>query len=372
MIKFLSKTNLKKYAGKTALLRIDLNIEPGGELDSYRLEAVIPTIKLLLKNKTKIILLSHRGRPGKYEKNYSLAPFGPIFAKKLKTAVDFVYAARTGALEKVVKNSDAKIVLVENLRFFQGEEANDPSFTRELAKLGDFFVNDAFAVSHRKNASVVAITKYLPSYGGLLLEKELKKLGAIINYSAKPFVIVLGGAKVSDKVGVLKYFWNKADKFIIAGGPANTFFLANGLPIGKSFYDKASLPFVKKFIGSPKIVLPSDIKVSAKKILDIGPQTINEWSKIIAKSKTIIWNGPIGLFEKKGFEKGTIATWKAIFANKKAIAVIGGGETLASLKLITNNSKLITKNKNLFLSTGGGAMLEFLSGKKLLGIEALR
>jgi len=359
---YLSKTDLKKMRGKTALVRVDLNIEPGAEKNSFRLEAILPTVRLLLSRGAKVVILSHRGRPRRYDRNLSLRPFASILERKLRQKVgflkDFNFFPESG-----------KIFLMENLRFWKGEERNDPAFAQKLARLGDFYVNDAFAVSHRKNASVHAITRYLPSYAGLLLEKELKSLsGAMRNYR-RPFTVILGGAKAEDKLGVINYFWHKADKFLFGGGPANTFFSAQGLPVGNSVFSKETIPKIKKYLNSPKIVLPVDLKVADKKILDIGSRTVEKYGKIISKSKTIIWNGPPGLFEKRGFEEGTIGIWRAILKNKKAKIIVGGGETTASLSLIPHSKFLIPKN--VFLSTGGGAMLEYLSGKKLPGISAL-
>jgi 3-phosphoglycerate kinase len=394
-MKFLSKQNSRVLKGKICLLRIDLNIEPSQEKNTYRVEAVLPTIRLLLKHGIKkIVLLSHRGRPVlQKEKNltFSLSPFAPIIAKRAGVPVDFIAAYRVGGFRKTVQRSTARLVLLGNLRFFNGEETNDPSFARELAKLGDFYVNDAFTVSHRKNASVVAITKFLPSYAGLLLEKEIKNLDRVMKshrHCHRPFTVIIGGAKVSDKIGVIKNFWNKADYFLLGGGPANTFFAAQGLPIGDSLVDRSMLgsptrgstsqilKLIRKEVEPRKIVLPLDVKIKNRQILDIGEQTVKNYSEIIKKSKTIIWNGPMGLFEKKGFGKGTLGIWKTILANRKACIVVGGGETVASLQLITHNLQSITKRLSvkghkLFVSTGGGAMLEYLSGKKLPGLEAL-
>ncbi len=372
---YISRENLKKFSGKTALVRVDLNIEPGAEKNSFRLEAILPTVRLLLSRGAKIIILSHRGRPARnathsvaggprgYKKSLSLRPFVGVLEKELRQKVGFLNDF------KVPKNG--KVFLTENLRFWKSEEGNDAAFTKKLARLGDFYVNDAFAVSHRKNASVVAITRYLPSYAGLLFEKELKNLSEAIKNYRHPFIVISGGAKAEDKLGIIEYFWNKADRFLFGGGPANTFLAGLGLPVGNSVFSKETIPKIKKYLNSTKIILPIDLKIADKKILDIGSQTVEKYSKIISKSRTIIWNGPMGLFERRGFETGTAGIWRAILKNKKAKIIVGGGETTASLKLITNYQLLITRNKNIFVSTGGGAMLEFLSGKKLPGIAAL-
>ena len=345
MIKFLSDSIAKKYRGKACLLRIDLNIEAGAPLDSYRLEAVLPTIKLLLKNKTKVVILSHRGRPNGSQEKYSLAPFAKIFAKKLDMPLDFVSSDNIEGLRRGMRRSKERLALVENLRFFKEEETNDSDFAETLSMMGDFYVNDAFAVSHRNNASVVAITKYLPSYAGLLMEKEIKNLDMAMKKPKRPFAIILGGAKMKDKILGLRALIRKADDVLLGSNAFNE-----------------SVP------KSPKLIWPEDGKRHGKFIWDIGPFTVNRYASIIGRAKTVIWNGPSGFFEKKGFEKGTIGIWKAVLSNKKAHIVIGGGETGASFKLLGK----VKISKNVFISTGGGAMLEYLSGKKLPGIEALK
>ena len=370
MIRFINPRTLEEFRGKTCLLRIDLNAKPGREKKFLRVEAVIPTIKILLKNGVRVVILSHRGRPETVNrksqianrKNLSLRPFIPILGKKLNQKVGFLTNFNVPA--------NGSVFLLENLRFWKEEEKNDADFARRLAKLGDFYVNDAFAVSHRKDASVVAITKYLPSYAGLRLEKEIKTLGGILKYTTRPFVVVIGGAKVGDKLGIISYLWKRADYFLLGSGPAATFFAAKGLPIGDSLLDKNSIPKIKKFLNSKKIILPLDVKIRDKRILDIGDDTARKYCALIKKSRTVIWNGPVGSFEDKEFSEGTKAVWGAVFANHRAQIVVGGGETLASLSLIRNSMSLIPKN--VFLSTGGGAMLEYLSGKKLPGIEALK
>jgi len=395
MIKYLNEPVLRKYEGKICLLRIDLN-------NISRLEAVVPTIKLLLKNGIKIVLLSHRGRPsfakataGKphsVDKKLSLRSFVPILSRKLRKRVRFVSNFRFAIIKKEIVKSENGVFLLENLRFLPGEEKNDIKFARRLAGLGDFYVNDAFAVSHRKNASVVAITKFLPSYAGLLMEKEIKSLDAVMKNFKHPFTVIIGGAKISDKIGIIKHFWGsasrrKADYFLLGGSPANTFFMAQGLPVGDSLADRKTIPSIKKYLKNRKIILPSDVKIKRRRILDIGERTVLWYSTIIRKSRTVIWNGPMGMFEKKEFASGTKGIWQAVSKNKRAKIVVGGGETVASLARITrihtdknglirikhpHKSAKISTNPRLFLSTGGGAMLEYLSGKKLPGIEALK
>lgn len=355
---------LEKFRGKTCLLRIDLNAKPGREKKFLRVEAVLPTLKILVKNGVRVVILSHRGRPKRYNPKLSLKSFAPILSRKLGKKVKFMPGLKT--------SGDGQIFLLENLRFYPGENKNDGKLAKKLSELGDFYINEAFAFSHRKTASMVAITKYLPSYGGLLLKKEIENLDSAVKKTRKPFVVVIGGAKVGDKLGIMSYLWKKADYFLLGSGPATTFFAAEGLPTGKSLVDEASIPKIRKFVSSKKLVLPIDIKMKDRQILDIGEKTAKRYSEIISKAGTVVWNGPVGLFEEKEFSGGTRAIWRAILKNKKARMVVGGGETLASLKLVTSYQSLVARNKNLFLSTGGGAMLEYLSGEKLPGIEALK
>lgn len=379
IMKYLSKLDLKPLKGKTALVRIDLDIEKAEMHSNARIEAAIPTIQLLLKNQIRVIFLSHRGRPSQAKKktvskksDFSLSLFTPIFKKRLNRTVDFISASQIGVIKKLVQKSSARVILLENLRFFEGEEKNDPSFAKALATLGDLYVNEAFAVSHRENASVCAITKYLQSYAGLHLEKEVKTLEKVMKTPKHPITLLIGGIKIADKIKVIEYFKKKADAILVSGGVANTFLMAQGLPIGDSVTDTKYIPFAKANLKNPNIFFPKDVKIFKRKILDIGPRTIKEFGDVLKKSNTIIWGGPVGLYSKKGFENGQEEMWKAIFQNKKATIVVGGGETLGSLSLFKNRARKYKKNKNLFLSTGGGAMLKYLSGKKLPGIEALK
>lgn len=367
-MRLLSKLNLKKYTGKTCLLRVDLNVEKEELKDNFRLRAILPTISHLLKHGIRIVILSHRGRPGGFQKDLSLSPFGPLLSKAVGTQLDFIAAYRMGAIRKAIANSAVKIILLENLRFFNGEEANDPSFARQLASFGDFYVNDAFAVSHRPNASVCAIAKYIPSYAGLLFEQEITQLSGVREKQPHPFLMIIGGAKVSDKLGVVSAFLKKIDRLLVGGGAANTFFAARRFPLGKSLVDWNSIPLVRKIARETEVVLPVDTVILKEQILDIGPRSADLFATHIAKARTIIWAGPPGYFAIKGCENGTRSIWRAVLKNKKARTVVGGGETTAALKLVKN----VKVPPNVFISTGGGAMLEFLAGKKLPGIEALK
>jgi len=376
-MKFLSELKNKDLLNKTCLLRVDFNLmdeELSGK--NLRVQAILPTIKFLIENGARVVILSHRGRPALQGnsksqitnyKQFSLKPFTTILSELLKTPVKFVDFENTflmlrGRTSDANKNKylgsptsrTSDVLLLENLRFFPEEEKNDEKFAKKLASLGDFYVNDAFSVSHRKNASVVAITKFLASYAGFCLENEIKNLSKAMNpphkfmwgvkNPKKPLIVILGGAKISDKIGTLKNFMKKASKFLIGGD-----------------YEK-EIPFLKKF---KKVVLPVDYIREKDKILDIGPKTSHLYSEIIKSAKTIIWNGPMGYIENSKFRSGNDEIIKAILSSH-AFAIIGGGETVAAA------SKVKSQKSKVFLSTGGGAMLEFLSGKKLPGIQALK
>ncbi len=347
-----------------------------------RILAVLPTIEFLTGKGAKVVILSHRGRPleqakinsslftlanGKGQNSkFSLKPFVKIISKlsdKQIKFIDFKNGFDPNKINKIISVAGGNsIFLLENLRFWPGEEKNNLKFAKKLALLGDFYVNDAFSVSHRANASVTGITKFLPSYAGLLLEKEIKNLSTAIKKPKKPLVVILGGAKISDKIGVIKNFIGKADYFLTGGGIAHNFLLAQGLPIGDSIFEEKTIGFAKKMLKNKKIILPVDYVIENRKILDIGPKTIEKYSKIIKNAKTIIWNGPMGFIEDEKFKKGSEAVAKAILGGK-SFAVIGGGET---------TGMIFNFNKNIFLSTGGGAMLEYLAGEKLPGLEALK
>lgn len=352
-------------------MRVDLNLTDDDlkkQKNHLRIEAVLPTIKFLISRGAKVVILSHRGRPQshKRQKGFSLKPFAKILSKFLKKQVYFINSFDFNHIKTKIKNSRPKTVfLLENLRFLPGEQKNDKRLARNLAKIGDFYINDAFSVSHRENASVVAITEFLPSYCGLLLEKEIKNLSMTMKKPRRPLVIVLGGAKISDKIGLIINFLKRADVFLIGGGIANTFFASQKMPVGKSLYEKKMVPLARRLLKSPKIILPIDSMVKNGAVLDIGPNTSQNYAEIIKKARTIVWNGPMGYIENPKFAKGSQVIAKAIIKSR-VFAVIGGGETISLMSGI----KYKTSNK-MFLSTGGGAMLEFLAGKKLPGIEAL-
>lgn len=376
MIRFLSKIDPKKLQKKTVLLRLDFNTE-----DDWRMCAVLPTIKFLLKNDCKIIILSHRGRPHSTEaasrgkplrlsgadRGFSLRKDAVELVRLLRREVAFIDHFDFTRIKKMVASApQGSIFLLENLRFIKGEEKNDPNFAEKLVSLGDIYVNDAFAVSHRANASVAAITKFLPSYAGLELEAEIAHLSRVMIRPKRPLIMIVGGAKVSDKLDVLRYFRNKADKFLLGGGPANTMLAVRGVEVKKSLKDMSDLGEIKKIACYPNMILPVDCAWRKDAIVDIGPNTRKLFIKEISRAATIVWSGPLGLIDVKPYGEGSLAVAKAIGKNRKALSVAGGGETVMFIK----KSRL--DKKFTFISTGGGAMLDFLAGKKLPGIEALK
>ena len=366
MIQYLSTKIAKQRSRTICLLRVDLNAEPGAESGSYRLRASLPTFKLLLKYGVKIVVLSHRGRYGGFglDAPVSLKPFVPVLKKELGVQVAFVDKVDFRSVGNIVQESTAPVILLENLRTRPEEQQNNSGFARKLAELGDWYVDEAFAVSHRKNSSIVAITKHTPSFGGLWMQKEVEILGGVLKTPAHPVTVVIGGAKVGTKAKFIESLHDSVDQFLVGGGLANTFFAAQELPMGDSLYDEGSINELKPFLDDPKIILPYDVVVSGRTIYDIGKRTAKHYTKIILESKTIVWNGPLGYFEKKRFTEGSDAIARAI-ASSKGITVAGGGETTMIL------AKLGLLDKLSFVSTGGGAMLEFLTGETLPGIKAL-
>jgi phosphoglycerate kinase len=364
MVNYISGTSPRKIAG-TALLRLDFNTK-----DDWRMRAVLPTIKLLLKTSGRIVIISHRGRPDGFDKRLSLrsdaAKLSKLLGGKKVTFIDHFHFADIKV--QVAAAPRGSIFLLDNLRFLPGEETNDSKLAKQLASLADFYVNDAFAVSHRANASVVAVTKFLPSYAGIEMENEIKSLSKAILKPQHPVVLILGGTKASDKLGVIAYFKNKADWFLLGGGSANTILWLKGMDVKKSVKDSDSkeLSVLKKIAGYKNVILPEDFVWGDSAILDVGPKTVSAFNKKIAAARTIIWSGPLGLIEKKKYAKASIAIARAIGRNRKAFSVSGGGETVMFLKHYKLDKKFS------FISTGGGAMVDFLAGKKLPGIEALK
>jgi len=373
-MKIINAKLLKPFVGNTALVRIDLNIDSSTNEGLFRLKSVLPTLELLIKQNIRVILVSHKGRPdGKVVKKLSLKPFAEIFEDALGTQVDFISSLDLDTIKEKLDDSDAQVILLENIRFLKGEEQNDQALAKQLASLGGLYINDAFAVSHRAHASVASLPKFLPSFAGLGLAKEIKNL-TLKKKPAHPFILIVGGAKVSDKLPIVQKFEKVISAVLLGGGAANTVLAAEGIPMGKSLYEKDALALAKHYAFSSIIETPLDFAESKGQILDIGPKTIKLYSALIKEAGTIVWSGPMGRFEEKGFEKGTKAIWKAVL--EKSIRdlsvkiIVGGGETISSFCLLPKTSCSVPEN--IFFSTGGGAMLEFLSGKKLPGIEALK
>jgi phosphoglycerate kinase len=373
------------FKNKVVLLRVDFNvpIKNGKILDDKRIKAAVPTIKYLIKKNAKIVIMSHLGRPdGKFSEELMLEPVGErlekLLGSKVMTLKDCTGIVAESGIEKL---KPGEIAMLENLRFYKEEEKDDDEFGEKLAKLGDLYVNDAFAVSHRANASVHSITKFLPCCAGFLLQKEIDMLSAITENPKKPFIAILGGAKVSDKIGIIENLLKRVDKLLVGGAMMFTFLKAQGLEIGKSKVEDDKLDIARKLLSNQKIILPIDVVIAveakesakAKTVLvqdmskymiglDIGKDTVKYFGTIIKNSKTIFWNGPLGMFEIKKFAKGTNDIAK-IVSKTKAVSVIGGGETAAAVDKF--------KSKITHISTGGGASLEFVEGKKLPGIKAL-
>ena len=379
--------------GKKVLVRVDFNVplnEKKEITDDTRIAAALPTIQYLLQSHAKVILCSHLGRPkGVVNPDFSLSYIVERLEKITGTKVIFAKDCIGAEAEAAVAAAkEGQIVLLENLRFHKEETDNNPEFAEKLASLAEIFVNDAFGSAHRAHASTEGVTHYLPSVAGLLIEKELEFLGGALDNPERPFIAILGGAKVTDKIGVIENLMKKVDCLIIGGGMAHTFVKAQGFEIGTSLFDEATLETAKKIIADAKlkgikILFPVDYVVASefaassqpyivpveaippdKMALDIGPSTRMLFATEIKQAKTIIWNGPMGVFEFPAFAAGTKAIAQAM-ADAQGITIIGGGDSAAAVK------KMGFADKMTHISTGGGASLEFLEGKELPGIAAL-
>jgi phosphoglycerate kinase len=375
--------------GKRVLVRVDFNvpIKDGKVGDDTRIQAALPTLHYLLDHQATLILCSHLGRPkGEVKQEFSLKPVADHLSLVLGQPVKFVTDCIGPIAEQAVEElSPGDILLLENTRFHTGEKKNDPAMAKQLADLADLYVNDAFGSAHRAHASTEGVAQYLPSVAGYLMEKEIIYLGKAIADPARPFIAILGGAKISDKIGVIRNLLDKTDQIMIGGGMANTFFKAHGYPVGDSLVEDDSLDIARELIelADHRLRLPVDVVIGDKfeadaellvmsmgpipdgwRILDIGPETVKTFGKPISEARTIVWNGPMGVFEFPRFAEGTIGLAKAV-ARSNATSIIGGGDSVAAVKQAGLADKIT------HISTGGGASLEMLEGKVLPGMAAL-
>lgn len=382
------------FNDKTALVRVDFNVplKDGVVTGDDRIIKAIPTIDYLIEKGAKVVLMSHLGRPkGEYKEDLSLAPVAKRASELLNKDVKFLPSKEVvddEVVNQVKKLEKGQVALLENLRFVKGEEKNDKDFAKKLASLGDIFVNDAFGTAHRAHASNVGVTEFLPSCVGLLVEKEIKYFEDALKNPEKPFAAILGGSKVSDKIGVIENLLEKVDVLVIVGAMANTFLKSKGLEVGKSLVEDDKLDLAREIMAKAaknhvEIILPRDVIVAPElsddakgtlkdvedvgqddMILDIGRESLKDIERSLAKAKTVVLNGPCGVFEIEEFSHGTIELAK-ILAKLDATVIVGGGDSVAAVE------KAGVADKLTHISTGGGASLEMLEGKKLPGIEAV-
>ena len=386
--------DFKNLNQKKVLLRLDLNVplNQGVIADETRIDKILPTIKFLLKKNSKILIISHVGRPkGKVNKDLSLNPICKNLEKKINKKIKVIYENIFKLKKKdLFKNPDDQIIFLENIRFYKEEEKNDLNFSKHLAGLADLFVNDAFSCSHRAHASVCKITEFIPSYAGLQLETEINALKKVTTEIKKPITCIIGGSKISTKIGIIKNLIPKFDNIIIIGGMANNILHFNGVKIGKSIKEEGCEKIINEIFDTSKnhsciITYPEDVMVGKTIedkskikeldqitnddfILDIGPKTITKIKDIIENSQTVLWNGPAGYFENPNFANGSYEIANTIIKKNKSksiYSVVGGGDTIAFI----NQIKAIKYFD--FVSTAGGAFLEYLEGKELPGIKAL-
>lgn len=379
--------------GRQVFLRLDLNVPLNGQeiVEDYKIRAALPSVKALLDRGAKVIIASHLGEPmvkGKVvvgaKTALTVKPIAAKLAQFLDQPVKFLPGQDIAVLRQKINRAAEKIIVLDNLRFWPGELENNRDFAKELASLADFYVNDAFAVSHRQQASVAAIKDFLPSFAGILLKQEVANLSKALK-PKRPLIVVLGGAKVGSKVGLIRRLGRKASKVLLGGGLANNFLAAQGYQIGQSLVDKESIDLARRLIKElgKKLVLPIDVIVAdssnqpalrlinqvgdQERILDIGPATIQEFSRQIKTGKTIVWNGPLGQFEDKHYKNGTLFIAREIAWQSRgaAFGLVGGGETVAALQM-TQMAGYID-----WVSTAGGAMLTFLGGEPMPGLKKI-
>lgn len=384
-----------EVSGKRVLLRVDFNVPLRGTtvLDDTRIRACIPTIEYLLQHDARLIILSHLGRPSGegFQKEFSLGPaaarLSEIIGRPVTLASD---VAGPDSQEKAAALQDGEVLMLENLRFDAREKVKDRSFTQELAALGDMFVNDAFGAAHRDHASISGIPEFLPSYAGLLLQKEVQTLSGMLESPKRPFVAILGGSKVSDKVAIINSLIDRCDTLIVGGGMCFTFLLAQGKPVGNSLKElewigRAALMLERAEQAGVNILLPKDV-VAADRFspdaatvtvdvdsipddmmgMDIGPETSEVFASAIANAGTVFWNGPMGVFEMDAFAAGTREVAEAVAANSTADTIIGGGDSVSAV------NRYNLADKMTFISTGGGASMKLVEGASMPGVEALR
>lgn len=381
------------FKNKKVLVRVDFNVPLDGDqvTDDTRIEAALPTIRFLMNEDAKVILMSHLGRPGgKVVKEYKMDPVADRLADLLGKEVYKTDESIGREVEEAIEKMDeGDVLLLENTRFHPGEKGNDPEYAKALAGLADVFVNDAFGAAHRAHASTTGVAEHLPAIAGFLIQRELEALGRATDNPEKPYTAIIGGAKVSDKMDVIKNIIPRADYLLLGGGIANTFLLAKGLDVGDSLVEEDRVELAKEIMDEAavkgiEVILPEDVVVAKEfkadseyKVVDVkevpkgwqildsgGPKTLEKYKDIIKKSKTVTWNGPIGVFEMDQFAKGTMELAKAL-AESDAYSVVGGGESAAAIK------KAGVESDISHVSTGGGASLQFFEGKPLPGIEAL-